>query len=466
MCGDNDIKKLCDLIDLIGNYSINKEKKISECPYDINLIEEFHINENAHTRILTRLLQYNKKGKDSNFPILRSFIENIVNKKSNIVISNNVISNPKIAEQQNYIDCLITEEGKYAIIIENKIYNAVDQDGQIDRYVDSAMKSCKEENIFVIYLTKNGEKTISKNAISLKTKSILGWQDDNNKGRFIPVSYTKDILGWLQKLNIKDDELNLKCVIEQYINYIQNNLSTNNDFMKITEELILKSLGLKNDFCKDAEKISDTKKELDELSKGMFATLKGIIEEKFPDNGNKEMLQSEKSDALCALNALDAFQDNEANGVKASLQQRLINKYLGPKLNDLAKQHYCTLKISFASNQVNNQCDLNIYFEPNNGDKTKYIWMRFNTWGLYDMQWGVYSLSVNDQPSLFKDKDLGNFKVTNDKHWIYGLSTGESFKNWGNNEIFVNDIIFSNNFIDYLDGKLNALFRNLEPITS
>lgn len=49
---------------------IVKEKQ--HLPYRMNIIDELHANENAHTRILLQLLRYKANGK---YPILSSFLE-------------------------------------------------------------------------------------------------------------------------------------------------------------------------------------------------------------------------------------------------------------------------------------------------------------------------------------------------------------------------------------------------------
>ncbi|NHB69604.1 hypothetical protein [Perlabentimonas gracilis] len=44
-----------------------------QLPYHINIIDELRANENAHSRILIKLLKFNKNKID--YPILKSFLE-------------------------------------------------------------------------------------------------------------------------------------------------------------------------------------------------------------------------------------------------------------------------------------------------------------------------------------------------------------------------------------------------------
>lgn len=46
------------LFDLVEAVEKIKEEWLSKLPYHLNVIDELHINENAHSRILTKLLQY------------------------------------------------------------------------------------------------------------------------------------------------------------------------------------------------------------------------------------------------------------------------------------------------------------------------------------------------------------------------------------------------------------------------
>lgn len=81
-------------------------------PYQMNLVELLHANENAHTRILVKLLRYNHH--DGNLEFAKSFVRKFVRIDCDC-------SDPEVWEQIDYIDALIGEHGRYAIVIENKI---------------------------------------------------------------------------------------------------------------------------------------------------------------------------------------------------------------------------------------------------------------------------------------------------------------------------------------------------------
>ena len=106
---------------------------IEKLPYHLNIIEELHSNENAHSRILAKLLQYkNQYG----FVIYGSFLNYIVTRNQDKVFREITIQDPCITQEEERIDIWIRDK-KYAIIIENKIFEAGDQNEQIKRYIGS-----------------------------------------------------------------------------------------------------------------------------------------------------------------------------------------------------------------------------------------------------------------------------------------------------------------------------------------
>ena len=190
----------------------------SKLSYHFNIIDELGANENAHTRILIKFLKY--KGEDSSYPILKSFLKMISNYCPTASFQ---IVKPNIQYGTEYIDGLI-EEDLYAVIIENKIRWAVDQDKQLERYVEQVrLHGGPTENIYVIYLTSDGSKKVESYSLTNKTKQYLGMTEEDN-GRFIPMNYNRDILPWLKEdvlPNLKYKEELLITGIKQYIDYLE-----------------------------------------------------------------------------------------------------------------------------------------------------------------------------------------------------------------------------------------------------
>jgi hypothetical protein len=60
--------------------------------------------------------------------------------KHNFSFDTNIIKKPILTYEKMRIDGLIKENNKYAIIIENKIHNAIEQEHQIGRYIEKCKK--------------------------------------------------------------------------------------------------------------------------------------------------------------------------------------------------------------------------------------------------------------------------------------------------------------------------------------
>ena len=198
-----------------------RERVMSCIPYRVNLVDILGANENAHTRILTAILNYDRDGQ---YPFVKSFVSHFLTGIDNVEVNS-----PRIAMQRNYIDALIWEENKYAIVIENKINWVVDQKEQIKRYIDAVRNLCnvnpEDGACIVIYLTEDGRKKVERFSFTEDAKKLLGYKDNDNPGRYIELNYKEDILPWLKEdvlLNCRYGEHSLVTMLEQYIDYLEN----------------------------------------------------------------------------------------------------------------------------------------------------------------------------------------------------------------------------------------------------
>lgn len=202
-----------ELLQFIPQYGKEIERLRSIEPYRINLVDEFHINENAHTRILMKLLKYRE---DGCHVILNSFIR-MVSETCDISMDE-IIRTPILTINKEYIDGLIEFPREIAFIIENKIKGAVDQNKQIENYVNTVIShGVPSDKIFAIYLTHHGEKTIDDRSLTDNAKKLLG-------NHFLPLNYRDHILPWLKNAilpNLRTKERFLISAIEQYIDYLE-----------------------------------------------------------------------------------------------------------------------------------------------------------------------------------------------------------------------------------------------------
>lgn len=237
---NNTLRKIAD--DIFNLY----QKEKNGLSYGANVIDELHAGENAHSRILRMLLQYESEGKR---PIYSSFLALLSNKCDDI--SKLRIISPKFTNEEERIDVLVKDYSHscpyYAIIIENKVCGATDQDQQIQRYIDKIIKDCFPiERIFVVYLTKDGEKIVSEDSLTKEAKQILG-VSESSMGRYIPLDYKNHILPWLENEvlpNLTIKERILVSSIQLYIDYLKGILNIRDNDKQITNKLYIK---MKND---------------------------------------------------------------------------------------------------------------------------------------------------------------------------------------------------------------------------
>ena len=204
-----------ELLNFIDKFSRQYEAEKLRMPYHINLIDELHINENGHSRILFRLLSFvNEKGE---YEIFQSLLNYIIwrNGKDDCGFSNITIKNPRITQEEKRIDLWVRDTG-YAIIFENKIYNAADQDAQLFRYIEKTNRqSYKKQDIYIIYLSSDG-----------KEPDHQTWGEYENEftNRYVNLSFKNDILPWLKGSVLPSVRLKdcfLQSAIQQYIDYLE-----------------------------------------------------------------------------------------------------------------------------------------------------------------------------------------------------------------------------------------------------
>jgi hypothetical protein len=199
-------------------------------------------------------LQYDDGKKK--YPILGNFLDI---PKVKQVFGNKEFKSPVFTNERERIDVLIEEPGSFAIIIENKINGAPDQDTQLERYIESVKghHGISDDNIYAIYLTDNGEKTVGECSLTPNAKNYLGYNDECDMGRFIPLNYRYDILPWLEKdvlPNCAYKEELLISALKQYIDYLKKIfwIIENEEQKILIMEKLKEELGINNKDIYDA----------------------------------------------------------------------------------------------------------------------------------------------------------------------------------------------------------------------
>ena len=222
-----------------------------------NLVEEFYkeyeskngkfllfdlanANENANTKVLKYLLQYN------NYQFLYSFLERVGLPQPNNDSNVNITDQRKALgpKDTGFIDLYIQYDDVH-IIIENKIYGAGDTKQQLARYIatvnDVSDKDFEEwynnnnptvsQKTYVVYLTADGTKEPSADSLPDKLKRCIN---------YYPINYNDDILPWLEEdvmpnITYADDGMMI-AGMQQYIAFLKQ--APSDDSSKVVEEFV------------------------------------------------------------------------------------------------------------------------------------------------------------------------------------------------------------------------------------
>ena len=278
---------LINLASEIAN--IEKEEK-AKLPHKANIIDNIHICENAHSRILTTLLNY--AGHDHSFPIYQTFIDLL--KKKCCSIKNIIIRKPNIVTQEENIDILIDESPTYSIIIENKVCGAPDTETQIQRYVETVQKhNVANNDIFVVYLTLNGCKKVKDISLTPKAKDILDY-DDKKLCRFIELNYKDDLLPLLEssanQIDIEKEPILYSSLI-QYADFWKGRFCLRDGEKKITQKIVKYMEDKLNvNSVQDCLKISDNLESLkNALDEKQNELMKQVLNEKIVEPLKKSL---------------------------------------------------------------------------------------------------------------------------------------------------------------------------------
>lgn len=255
------MQKVFTLVKDINDF-VNAKKK--NLPYNINVIDELHANENAHSRILRKLLQY--QDSFNRYRILESLIHYISLLEGKTEFANIKIQAPTITQETERIDLWVRDtKTKYSIIFENKIKGAIDQDNQLARYILKTInQKFDEKNIFIVYLSADEKKPAD-----------YSWKYEGQnyeskfKNRYVNLSFKLHILPWLKEEILPNciikEEL-LISAIKQYIDHLEGLFWMRPSQKKIImDKKMLEIIGLETD-SSFAEQYDKFEKKLIELN--------------------------------------------------------------------------------------------------------------------------------------------------------------------------------------------------------
>lgn len=209
---------------LSNNYEKSKSDK-SEIGFNVfNITSDLYYRENFHSDIIKALLDPKEKH-NQNTKFLYLFFDLLNKVNASTIINEENYKNVSVVREQSRIDILITDEStKRAIIIENKINNAVDMKRQLPRYYNEVRKNYFVDAI--VYLTLDSSKRPDKNDW---TKDEIIEINDILKiipsyDRFNRPNIYKD---WLLPAIIESNDIDSTYLLRQYAALLKF-LNTNN----------------------------------------------------------------------------------------------------------------------------------------------------------------------------------------------------------------------------------------------
>ena len=187
------IIELLEIYDIIQNVKQEEKKKL---PYRFNVLIDANPLEPDVSRILAGFFMQKTKGE---YRVLKDFVRTFWNANLAAKITNPTISTEETVIGDCRTDILIYEKEKYAIVLENKIWDAVDQPHQLANYIDAMLSSrygFGKEQIYVAYLPKTNDHEPSLN--SWKSQEGGGSYKDEFLERYRLLDFAEKILPWLE----------------------------------------------------------------------------------------------------------------------------------------------------------------------------------------------------------------------------------------------------------------------------
>lgn len=187
------VVELLELYDIIQDVKQEERKKL---PYRFNALIDANPLEPDVSRILAGFFMQKTNG---DFRILKDFVRTFWGNSLTEMITNPTICTEEIVKGDYRIDILIYEKGKYAIVLENKIWDAVDQPHQLANYIDAMLSigyGFSMEQIYVAFLPKTKDHYPSSN--SWKSQENGSSYKEVFHDRYRLIDFEDGILPWLE----------------------------------------------------------------------------------------------------------------------------------------------------------------------------------------------------------------------------------------------------------------------------
>ena len=189
----NNIRELLEIFDRIQKAKDNVKGKAK---YHFNALLNAEPDEPKVSKILAGFFLQKTNGE---YRILKDFVKENWGSGLSSMIKSPTISTEEFVKGDKRIDILVYEKDKYAIVIENKIWEAPDQPNQLANYIEAMMGGSynfNEEQIYVAYLPKIKEHLPSPS--SWTSEGTGDSYEEEFKDRFKLIDFKEKVLPWLE----------------------------------------------------------------------------------------------------------------------------------------------------------------------------------------------------------------------------------------------------------------------------
>lgn len=281
---------------------IQKEVEIKQ-PLQVNSIFDLEPSETKVSKILEGFFRQRINGR---YLVLESFVKYVFGEKLASMINKPVIIAEDTVADRKRIDILVYEKEKYAIVFENKIWDAEEQDNQLANYING-MKAkeygFKDDQIHIVYLPST----------DVHGPTDKSWKKSLQKiyeERYKSVSFKEGIIGWLEsnELNEIDDECfaHSRFLFVDYLKRVFKLTETDNMENQMIDEFIRKELVLsEKDYISNIatltakyNQITECANQLERIRKGycckMLKEWSSRLANDFPNSKKHEVCDSKR----------------------------------------------------------------------------------------------------------------------------------------------------------------------------
>lgn len=234
---------------------------------------------------------------DGEYIVLQSFVRTFFGNELAELISTPTILAEETVKDDKRIDILIYEKGKYAIVLENKIWDAQDQPNQLANYIEAMSEgeyNFEKDQIYVAYLPKTKDHNPSPNSW-ISQDGGYSYKNDF-QDRYQNIDFKEKILQWLEE-SIEVQQIEDKYFSHSlflFVDFLKRTLKIDNiDDMEQTkiEELITKRYNLGSNVLENSDVLSQKLSDIGDVVNQLAA-----IRKEFTKQSMREWLNHIQSD--------------------------------------------------------------------------------------------------------------------------------------------------------------------------